>query len=273
MPFAHNHGVKIYWDEQGSGPPVVLIMGLTCPSDVWCHFRASVLDYRTIALDNRCAARSDTARCTIAAMASDVAAVMDAAGVRQAHIVGASLGGIVAQEFALKYPQRVRGLVLACTLTGGAYAMVTKFDLMLALIWRALQPPANAIDAFVPFLYHPETPRERIDAELKVLKRWAPSRVRLASQLLAIATYRSLERLPNIAAPTLVLHGDSDRLVPLSNGKLIANRIPGAELVIIPRAGHMLHTDQPELTYEVVRHFLRRVDASMPQEVEAGPSA
>jgi len=262
MAFVENHGVKIYWDERGAGPPLVLIMGLGCSSDVWRQLRADVSkSYRTIALDNRCSGRSDRARCTMSLMASDVAAVMDAAGVEKAHIVGASMGGMIAQEFALSYPERVRGLILACTLTGGVYAVPTKLDLVLAILWRALQTPEAAMDAFVPFLYDPSTPRERVEAELAILKKFAPSRTALRSQILAVLRWRSYDRLPRITAPTLVLHGDADRFVPFSNGELIASRIPGAQLVMIPHAGHMLATDQPELTYKVVREFLKKVES------------
>jgi len=274
MPFTENHGVRIYWDEKGAGLPMVLIMGLACSSDVWRRLRADVSgSYRTIALDNRCSGRSGMGRCTMALMASDVASVMDAAGVEKAHIVGASMGGMIAQEFAIKYPARVRGLILACTLTGGRYAVPTKLDLILAVIWRALQTPRAAMEPFIPFLYHPATPRDRVQAEIETLKKWAPTRIGLTAQLLAILSWRSYDRLPKITAPTLVLHGDSDRLVPFSNGELIASRIPGARLVMMPRAGHMLATDQPELTYKAVSEFLRDVEASEREEPQtAGPS-
>ena len=272
MAFANNHGVKIYWDEQGSGPPLLLIMGLGCSSDVWRRLRADVAkSYRTIALDNRCSGRSDIARCTIPLMASDVAAVMDAAGVEQAHIVGASMGGMIAQEFALQHPERVHALILACTAPGGLYAVPTKLDLILAMMWRALRSPQVAMDAFIPFLYHPSTPRDRVNAEIAIIKKSARSRFALGSQVLAIFSWGSYGRLPQITAPTLVLHGDSDRLVPLSNGELIARRIPGARLVIIPRTGHMLATDQPEATYKAVSEFLKEVEAMESKET-AGPS-
>jgi len=267
MAFVDNQGVKIYWDERGTGPPMVLIMGLGCSSDIWRQLRSDASkSYRTIALDNRCSGRSDIARCTMSLMAFDVAAVMDAAGVAKAHIVGASMGGMIAQEFALAYPERVRGLILACTMTGGLYAVPTKLDLILALIWRVLQTPQAAMDAFAPFLYHPDTPRERVQAELATLKKWAPSRAALRRQVLAILSWRSYDRLPRITAPTLVMHGDSDRFVPFSNGKLIASRIPGAQFVMIPRAGHMLANDQPELTYKTVSEFLQRVEKSEKDE-------
>src|ERR1700729_3324124 len=126
MPFADNQGTTIYWDEQGTGAPILLIMGLGYPSAMWHRTRPALSDfYRTIALDNRGAGQSDVPAgpYSIALMASDAAAVLDAAGVPSAHVFGVSMGGMIAQEFALQYPKRVRSLVLGCTAAGGPTAV------------------------------------------------------------------------------------------------------------------------------------------------------
>jgi 3-oxoadipate enol-lactonase len=104
MPFVENQGSKIYWDEQGTGEPLLLIMGLSYPSYMWHRSRSVLREcYRTIALDNRGIGQSDVPPGTysIALMASDAAAVLDAAGVESAHLFGVSMGGMIAQEFAL----------------------------------------------------------------------------------------------------------------------------------------------------------------------------
>jgi len=111
MPFAHNQGLRIYWDEQGQGPALLLIAGIGCPSQIWSGFRPSLAaQNRTIALDNRGTGRSDVPPdpYSIAAMAPDAVAVLDAAGIRAAHVFGVSMGGMIAQEFALQYPSRVQ---------------------------------------------------------------------------------------------------------------------------------------------------------------------
>jgi 3-oxoadipate enol-lactonase len=121
MPFVENQGAKIYWDEQGSGDPLLLIMGLSYPSYMWHRSRPMLAQrYRTIALDNRGVGQSDAPAgvYSIALMASDAAAVLDAAGVESAHVFGVSMGGMIAQEFALQYPERVRSLILGCTTAG-----------------------------------------------------------------------------------------------------------------------------------------------------------
>src|SRR5689334_5069581 len=121
-----NQGARIYWDEQGQGEPLLLIMGLGYPSYLWHRTRPVLAQrYRTIALDNRGTGQSDAppGPYPIAVMASDAAAVLDAAGVESTHIFGVSMGGMIAQEFALQYPRRVLSLVLGCTSPGGPNAV------------------------------------------------------------------------------------------------------------------------------------------------------
>src|SRR5271157_4544854 len=111
MPFVENQGAKIYWDEQGQGAPVLLIMGLGYTSVMWYRTRPVLARrYRTLALDNRGVGRSDVppGPYSIATMASDAAAVLDAAGIARAHVFGVSMGGMIAQEFALQYPAKTR---------------------------------------------------------------------------------------------------------------------------------------------------------------------
>jgi pimeloyl-ACP methyl ester carboxylesterase len=111
MPFAENHGVRIYWDEQGQGEPLLMIMGLGYTAHMWYRARPlCAVHYRTVAFDNRGVGRSDVppGPYSIELMASDAAAVLDAAAVRSAHVLGVSMGGMIAQEFALQYPERVQ---------------------------------------------------------------------------------------------------------------------------------------------------------------------
>src|SRR6201995_247521 len=110
MPFADSAGTRIYWEESGGGEPLLLIMGLGYPHDMWYRTRPVVsAHYRTILFDNRGVGKSDLppGPYSIAQMAADAAAVLDAAGVEKAHVFGVSMGGMIAQEFVLNYPQRV----------------------------------------------------------------------------------------------------------------------------------------------------------------------
>jgi len=262
MPYALNDGVKLYWEDQGAGDPVLLIMGLGYPLGMWHRVRPVLAEaYRVILFDNRGVGRSDVPLppYTIRQMADDAAAVLDAAGVPAAHVVGASLGGMVAQELTLRRPDRVRSLILACTTCGGAGAALPEPEVLALLTTRVGVGLEEGFRASVPFIYYPDTPAERIEADLRVRLRTVASEQGYLGQLQAAATHTSDDRLGQIRVPTLVVHGRSDRLVPPRNGELLASRIPGARLVLLANAGHILFTDQPEAAREAVLGFLAEV--------------
>jgi 3-oxoadipate enol-lactonase len=258
MSFVENQGARIYWDEQGQGEPILLIMGLGYPSYLWHRMRPVLAQcYRTIALDNRGSGQSDAPAgpYSIAVMAADAAAVLDAAGVESAHVFGLSMGGMIAQEFALQYPRRVRSLVLGCTAAGGPDAVRAekKVTEVLTLRNMGLEEASMAMRAFV---YDAGTPPERIEEDMVIRRKRFPRPEAYAAQLQGIFTWEAYTRLHQIAAPTLVIHGGSDQLVPPANAELIAARIPGAKLVIIPHASHIFITDQPELSQRAIMEFL-----------------
>src|SRR5271168_1416553 len=160
MSFTENQDAKIYWDEQGSGEPLLLIEGLSYPSYMWHRTRPILAQtYRTIALDNRGVGQSDVPPgvYSIELMASDAAAVLDAAGVQSAHVFGVSMGGMIAQEFALQYPKRVRSLILGCTNAGGSHAIQAEPAALQALLRRDVTPEESK-EAIIPFIYDGATP-------------------------------------------------------------------------------------------------------------------
>src|SRR5579864_6552638 len=126
MAFVEYQGIKIYWDEQGQRAPILLVRGLGYPSSLWHRARPVLAQrYRTVAFDNRGVGLSDVppGPYSIATMASDAAMVLEAAGVARAHVFGISMGGMIAQEFALQYPERTGSLILGCTSAGGPSAV------------------------------------------------------------------------------------------------------------------------------------------------------
>jgi 3-oxoadipate enol-lactonase len=259
MPLLENKGSRIYWDEQGAGDPILLIMGLGFTAHMWERMRPDLSrGYRTLALDNRGVGRSDVppGPYPIPLMAADALAVLDAAGVETAHVFGVSMGGMIAQEFTLQYPTRVRSLILGCTAAGGPTAVRAEKDAIDMLMARGKMTPEQAAEAAVPFIYHPATPRARIQEDLAIRRPWLPKAEGYMAQLMGILSWEACSRLPGIRVPTLVIHGESDRLVPPGNGKLIAERIPGAKLVMIPHASHIFFTDQPEASYKAIQAFL-----------------
>ena len=270
MAFVENQGARIYWDDQGHGPPVLLIMGLAYPSCMWHRTRPLLAaHYQTIALDNRGIGKSDVppGPYPIALMASDAEAVLDAAEVESTHVFGVSMGGMVAQEFALQYPKRVLSLILGCTAAGGPTAVRAEPDAIQMLMGREKMTPEQAAEASVPFIYDSTTPRERIDEDIAIRRPWFPKPEAYTAQLQGILAWEAYSRLSAIAAPTLVIHGESDRLVPPGNAKLIAERIPGAKLAMIPHASHLFLTDQTEVSHHVILQFLNQQAGSAGSDV------
>ena len=126
------------------------------------------------------------------------------------------------------------------------------------LMTRDKMTPEQAIEAPVPFIYDSATPRQQIDEDLAIRRPWLPRPEAYTAQLQGIIAWEAYSRLSGIAAPTLVIHGENDRLVPPANGKLIAERIPGAKLVMIPHASHLFTTDQTEAAHRAILKFLNQ---------------
>ncbi len=263
MPYADSKGVKIWWEEQGGGEPVLAIMGLSFPLSMWHRTAPHIAqNFRVILFDNRGAGRSDSPRgpYTIARMAADAAAVMDAAGVPSAHVMGASMGGMIAQELALQFPHRVRSLILGCTWCGGVRAI--RPDLRTFpnfLNFNALSAEGK-MRALIPLLYTPETPIARIDEDIALRLQSVPTTRGYYAQLVGTLLWQSWNRLPQIHQPVQILHGELDRLIPPANAKLLAKRLPDARTAILPRAGHVFTTDQAELANATALAFLLEME-------------
>ena len=259
--------INIYYEIHGKGEPLVLIYGYAGDSGLW--FRQTPIlskKYRVIAFDNRGVGRSDKPDIpyTMAMMAEDVAGLLDVIGVDAAHIFGISMGGMIAQHFALNYPQRVTSLMLGCTYCGGirsipigpeALAALADFErfkkmTLEEIVWQ-----------LVPFLFsrkfiekNPDVVEERVAKSLEY-----PTPMHgVTRQAEAIMGHDTYELLPKIKLPTLVIAGDNDRLIPVENSRILASKIPKAELAIIKGAGHEFFIEDPEETNQVVLGFLRR---------------
>jgi len=235
-------------------------MGLSFTHEMW--FRVLPIlsrDYRAIYFDNRGMGRSDAppGPYLIKRMAHDAAAVLDAAGVPAAHIIGASMGGMIAQEFALRHPQRVLSLILGCTSYGGLLARWPSFShAPRQLLSRGMSREQSEL-ALVPLLYSPSTPMALIEEDLRIRSQCNWSARGFWGQFSGILLWNSYRRLPRINAPTLVVHGAEDRLVPPTNGRVVARRIPGARFELIPKAGHVLVTDQLDACVSLMLDFLK----------------
>ena len=260
MAFTQNNGVKIYWREAGQGEPLLMIMGLGYTAAMWHHIEDALAQhYRLIMFDNRGVGQSDVppSGYQISDMAADAAVVLDAADVSSAHVFGFSMGGYIAQELTLNNPERVQSLILGSTSFGGDKAILASQEVLDLLQARKTMSPEEGTHALVSTVYHPTTPKERLDADFAIRLANFPSAQGYSAQLEAIQKWSSFDRLEQLKANTLVLHGDSDMLVPTQNGYLLASALPNAQLEIVRDASHVLFTDQPEKTVSSILKFLR----------------
>jgi len=259
---------QLHWESTGEGEPVLLIMGLGLSGGAWWR-TVPVLarTLRVLTFDNRGVGRSRafSHAYTTEAMADDAATVLDAAGVERAHVYGISLGGMVAQSLALRHPQRVRSLVLGATSPGGPRAVRPDPEVTAFFRRRLRMEPEEAAWESVPINYGPrcrEEHFERIEEDIAQRLAHPFSGNAYRAQLFAAAWHNSLGALARIAVPTLVVHGRLDRVIPVANAELIADRIPGAQLRILDAAGHLYPTEEPEADAAIARFLVEREAAT-----------
>ena len=261
MPYVEHAGASIYWEARGSGEPLLLVMGLGVTLEGWSRLGPVLSErYRTILFDNRGAGRSDTppGPYPLETMAADAVAVLDAAGAGRAHVFGISMGGMIAQELALRYPDRVGSLILGCTACGGRDAVPAAREVVAALGARQSMTREQAMWAMAPYIYDASTPHERVEEDFARRLSAPVAAEGYFAQLGGIRAWSgTLSRLPSITAPTLVVHGETDQLVPPENGRIIARAIPHAQLVMIPNASHIFTTDRFETARDAVLSFLK----------------
>jgi pimeloyl-ACP methyl ester carboxylesterase len=213
---------------------------------------------RVLTFDNRGCGRSDRTRgpYTIAQLADDAAGILDAAEEDSAHVYGISLGAMIAQELVLRYPERVRSLVLGASTPGGRRHELPDETTLAFLRRRSTMPPDEAAWASVPYLYGRMTLQrhaDRIGQDVVQRLRYPVDPAGYRAQLSAAWAHHAGDRLDRIDTPTLVLHGDEDRMVPVANGIRLAEAIAGARLEILEGAGHFYPTDAPRVDRLVLR--------------------
>jgi pimeloyl-ACP methyl ester carboxylesterase len=240
-------------------------MGLSFTHEMWYRTLPGLGGYRAILFDNRGMGRSEAPRgpYSIRQMARDANAVLTAAGAGSADVLGASMGGMIAQELALLYPKRVRRLILACTSYSGLFARWPDFRCGRWLVGSKASREKQE-RSLTNLLYADTTPAAHIEEDMRVRRGCICPRKGFFNQFAGILTWNAYFRLPRIAAPTLVLHGDQDHLIPTQNGMTVANRIPGARFQLIRNAGHILTTDQPEACRDALLSFLTDQKHSFP---------
>lgn len=263
---AFNDGVRLQWYEHGSGEPLLLIMGLGGSSRAWFrmlpHLDGRV---RAVVFDNRGTGGSDGTgpRLTLDDMVADTLAVMDAAGLQDAHILGVSMGGMIAQRLALDHRDRVRSLVLGCT-TASARGGLPPWRLIAGAAVRAIAPD-QATALLVPALYSRTTRGEaphRIAEDLEMRRVDQTPAQTIFAQMIAVGAHSVGCRLAELdGLPVTVVHGDEDALISVERGRELARLIPGARMVEVPGAGHVLLTDSHDVVTRAIDAHLQSVGA------------
>jgi 3-oxoadipate enol-lactonase len=249
--------VRIASEERGTGFPLLLIMGLGYGR--WCWeplLEPLARRYRVIWFDNRGIGDSDRPEgpYTAAQMAEDALQVLDERGVERAHVVGTSLGGMIAQELVHAAPERVEKLALLCTTAGGAGA----YPMPETTLKLFAEAPSLAPDvALRRFVENAVSARgELVDTLVERRLANPPDPAGWAAQAHAGTTYDGAARLGEIGKPTLVLAGDEDNVIDWRNSELLAGRLPDARLRIFPGAGHLFFWEQPEAVAAALLEFL-----------------
>jgi 3-oxoadipate enol-lactonase len=253
MPEVNVDGVKINYTVQGSGEPLLMIMGLGSSSAVWNPALVDELarSFRTITYDNRGTGLSDKPRTpySLEMFAGDAVAILDALAIDSAHVFGVSMGGMIAQELALRHAPRLHTLTLGCTTCGGKNAVPPPPESV-----KLLTAPRDGISEEDlirrgwPLAYTPSyIQNNRADLEATIPRILAHPTPAYAYKIHLDATYKlkTFDRLPEIKTPTMVVTGARDVLIPAGNSEVIAARIPGAKLHIIPDAGHSFFNEVP----------------------------
>jgi 3-oxoadipate enol-lactonase len=257
---ARNGEVELAYEVVGDGPPLLLIQGLGYGGRGWGPALDLLAeDFSVAAFDNRGFGGSDIppGPYSVGVLAEDARAVLDAAGFERAHVLGASLGGMVAQELAQAHAERIDKLVLACTTPGGegAYPMPAKtVSLMLE---APAMPPDVALRRFVENALGDGGSEELVEKIVAYRTANPPDLGGWQSQAAAGATHDALDRINGIEAPTLVVHGTEDAVVDPRNAELLGERIPGARVELLTGCGHLPFWEEPTRFVSLTKEFLQ----------------
>jgi len=267
MPFVNAaDGTRIHYEVTGKSgaTPVLMIQGLGASKNAWNLQRiAMATRFRIISFDNRGAGRSDkpTEPFTLEQMADDALAVLDAAGIETAHVVGASMGGVISQIVAVKFPHRVRSLTLVCTACRNH-----PWRQELLRSWAKTAADKGMIEVGKEAAQWVMSPRSfrRLVPAFTWMGPLAALRPRhsFVSQIDAILNTREdlVDQLSTITAPTMVIVGNQDILTPRGDSEEIAERIPNAELVVISGAAHGLMMEHSSTFNRILIEFLQRTE-------------
>jgi 3-oxoadipate enol-lactonase len=260
MPHAAINGHDLYYERSGAGEPLLLVMGMSGTHRSWGEPFLEALreDFEVVTYDHRGVGLSSRTEpgFTIVDLADDAAALLDELGWSDAHVLGISMGGMVAQELALRHPDRVRTLTLGCTYPGGAGSALAPQPTMAKLgeAWGSGDRERAVRGAWEVNVSAPFAAEEGPWASFREGALEAPVAMEvIMAQLQAIGGHDASGRLGAIAAPTLIVHGSADEMLPVANARAIAERMPDARLEILDGIGHLFFWERPRESAALVR--------------------
>ena len=245
MPKVKVNDIKIYYEVHGDGFPLIMIHGMSANIDLWDPRLINELSkkFKTIIFDNRGTGRTDQPEIeyTIKMFADDTAGLMDVLKIQKAHVFGISMGGMIAQEFVINYPEKVEKLILCAAVCGGSRTVVPTPKVMDILFFSENNPFLEREN--IPLLFTEEFVKNNPDVIDKTLQHYrkAPTLAHAYKrQAEAVVKFDAGRRIKKINTPTLIIHGKKDLLVPPQNAEVLAKRIPGAKVVFFEDSGHDL---------------------------------
>jgi 3-oxoadipate enol-lactonase len=265
--------IQLYYEVQGDGPPLLLLAGLGYDHWFWHKMVPGLAgQFRVIVMDNRGIGRSDKpdGPYTAQLLAADAAALLNELGVAKTAVLGHSMGGFIAQSLALDYPHLVSHLILAATNFGGPRHVPVTAE-ALAILMDTGGDPVERVRRGVAVSCAPgfEQRQPGLLAELVAYRQQnplqpGPYQAQLAIGLALMSDAAAFEsRLPQVTAPTLILFGEHDKVVPPANAGLLARQIPHSRVVLLPDAGHFFPLETPEATVTAVADFIHSHDNSV----------
>jgi pimeloyl-ACP methyl ester carboxylesterase len=258
MPFARSDDVGIYYDDHGDGPALLLVPGIPAISSDWFPLADRLKERsRVVVYDNRGSGRSDAppGPYSTRQLAVDAVAVLDALGIERAHVFGVSMGGMIAQELALGFPERVDRLVLGSTQASTQAAVRPRREVTLAFAFET-DDWTERMPVLAPFAFAPGANPQLLAKFIDKKSGDVQPENGYRGQIAAFLAHDALDRLASIEQPTLVIAGSQDQIIPAENSEILFERIPRAHLEVIEGAGHLFFIEDPEQTMGVLDAFL-----------------
>jgi 3-oxoadipate enol-lactonase len=250
--------IEMHYEESGAGKALLLVPGIPAIASDWAPLAQELSDSRrVIAYDNRGSGATTVtpAPYTAAGLAADAVALLDALEVERADVFGMSLGGMIAQELALGWPERVDRLVLGCTHCGLAHAEPPDREAGRAFA-MVTDDWAERMRALAPFAFAPGVDGEFLERFVEKKSGDVQEPEGYRGQIAAAVSHDTYDRLPQIARPTLIVTGDSDRVIPGASSDVMRERIAGSRLEVVAGAGHLFFLERPEATLRLLDEFL-----------------